>query len=87
MENIIVRLQMVDGYRRLLEASPPSTAKSLLKKNRSAFSAHNMLLGFIAGISTVMVLALLYYLFWRKVIPFLKQRKTLKGEMHLYTSM
>lgn len=39
-----------------------------------------MLLGFIAGISTVMAVALLYWLFRTKVIPFLKQRKTSKGK-------
>ncbi|KAL5122545.1 Receptor-like protein kinase THESEUS 1 [Glycine soja] len=50
-------------------------------KNRSG-SAHKMLLEFIAGILTTMVGALLYCLFWRKVIPFLKQRKTLKGKEH-----
>ncbi|CAI8608977.1 unnamed protein product [Vicia faba] len=43
-------------------------------------SAHNMLLGFIAGISTVMALALLFILFWKRIIPFLKQRNTLKGK-------
>nr|WIL59943.1 nodulation protein [Melilotus officinalis] len=43
-------------------------------------SAHNMLLGFIAGISTVMVLALLFCLFWKRIIPFLKQPKALKGK-------
>jgi len=42
-------------------------------------SAHNMLVGFIAGISTVMALALLFYLFWKRIIPFLKQPKILKG--------
>ncbi|WJX94122.1 hypothetical protein P8452_75574 [Trifolium repens] len=43
-------------------------------------SAHNMLLGFIAGISTVMALTLLFCLFWKRIIPFLKQPKTLKGK-------
>ncbi|KAJ1380031.1 Serine-threonine/tyrosine-protein kinase, catalytic domain [Sesbania bispinosa] len=61
-----------------MEASPSATAQSPLKNKSS--SAHDMLLGFIAGISTVIVLALLYYLFRRKVIPFLKQHKTLKGK-------
>ncbi|TKY58316.1 Receptor protein kinase THESEUS 1 [Spatholobus suberectus] len=37
-----------------------------------------MLLEFIAGILTAVVVTLLYFLFRRKVIPFLKQRKTLK---------
>ncbi|KAG4939135.1 hypothetical protein AAZX31_16G109400 [Glycine max] len=50
-------------------------------KSRSG-SAHKMLLEFIAGILTTMVGALLYCLFRRKVIPFLKQRKTLKGKEH-----
>ncbi|XP_058736410.1 receptor-like protein kinase THESEUS 1 [Vicia villosa] len=43
-------------------------------------STHNILLGFIAGISTVMALALLFFLFWKKIIPFLKQPNTLKGK-------
>ncbi|KAG2408832.1 LRR receptor-like serine/threonine-protein [Vigna angularis] len=37
-----------------------------------------MSLEFIAGIFSAMVVALLYWLFRKKVIPFLKQRKTLK---------
>lgn len=72
---------MFDGYHILVEASPPATTQSLLE-NKSA-SVHNMLLGFIAGISTVIVLTLLYCLFWRKLIPLLKQR-TLKGEIHFF---
>ncbi|KAK7262997.1 hypothetical protein RJT34_30581 [Clitoria ternatea] len=63
----------------LVEASPPATAQSPLK-NRSGSSAHNMLLEFLAGISTVMLVTLLYYFFRRKVIPVLKQHKTLKGK-------
>jgi len=62
----------------LVEASPPAIAQPPMK-SRSG-SAHKMLLEFIAGILTTMVGALLYCLFRRKVIPFLKQRKTLKGE-------
>jgi len=42
-------------------------------------SAQHMLVGFIAGISTVMALALLFYLFWKRIIPFLKQPKALEG--------
>ncbi|KAK7346311.1 hypothetical protein VNO80_20827 [Phaseolus coccineus] len=45
-------------------------------------SAHKMSLEFIAGIFAAMVVALLYWLFRRKVIPLLKQRKTLKGKQH-----
>ncbi|XP_022640172.1 probable LRR receptor-like serine/threonine-protein kinase At5g45780 [Vigna radiata var. radiata] len=48
-----------------------------------AESARKMLLEFIAGIFSAMVVALLYWLFRKKVIPFLKQRKTLKaGKEH-----
>ncbi|KAK7376158.1 hypothetical protein VNO78_35012 [Psophocarpus tetragonolobus] len=41
-----------------------------------------MLLEFIASILTTMVVALLYCLFRRKIIPFLKQRKNLEGKEH-----
>ncbi|XP_073227015.1 receptor-like cytoplasmic kinase 176 isoform X2 [Cicer arietinum] len=44
-------------------------------------STHNMLLGFIAGISTVLALALLMFcLFWKRVIPFFNKPKNLKGK-------
>ncbi|RDY06629.1 Receptor-like protein kinase THESEUS 1, partial [Mucuna pruriens] len=60
--------------------SPPATAQPPLKN--SSGSARKMLLEFIAGILTTLVVALLYWLLRRKVIPFLKQRKTLKGKEH-----
>lgn len=75
---------MVDGYRRLVEKSPPASSAQSPLKNSSA-TAHHMLLGFIAGISTVMaVAALLCCLFGTKVIPLLKQHRTFKGELHLH---
>ncbi|KAK7244484.1 hypothetical protein RIF29_39307 [Crotalaria pallida] len=75
----------MNGYRRsLMEASPPASAQTPLN-NRNGSSAQHMLLGFIAGISTVVALAFLYWLFRTKVIPFLKQhRMTSKDQLHLY---
>ncbi|XP_061352249.1 probable serine/threonine-protein kinase PBL23 [Gastrolobium bilobum] len=71
---------MFDGYQHLVKASPPARAQSPLKY-RSVSS--RMLVGFIAGISTVMAVALVYYLCRRKVIPFLKKpNKTLKGKRY-----
>ncbi|GAU34232.1 hypothetical protein TSUD_210140 [Trifolium subterraneum] len=48
--------------------------------DKNASTHYNMLLGFIAGITTVMALTLLFCLFWKRIIPFLKQPKTLKGK-------
>ncbi|CAJ1942287.1 unnamed protein product [Sphenostylis stenocarpa] len=62
------------------QTSPPAIPQPPVK-NRSG-SAHKMSLGFIAGIFATMLVALLYWLFRRKVIPLLKQRKTLTGKEH-----
>jgi len=55
-----------------VETSPPEIAQPPLRNKMS--------LEFIAGIFSAIVVALLYWLFRKKVIPLLKQRKTLKGE-------
>ncbi|KAL1370591.1 hypothetical protein HN51_000835 [Arachis hypogaea] len=61
---------MVDGYRSMVENPSPM---------RNA--TNHMMLGFLAGISTVMlVAAILFCLFGTKLIALFKQHRTLKGK-------
>lgn len=73
------QVAMVDRLRRLTAAPPPELAKPPNSRNGNT-NTLGMLVGFVSGILTVMVLALLYCLFRRKVIPLLKQRRGLTGE-------
>lgn len=67
---------MVDRNRRLVAAQPPESG------NHSP--TVNMLVGFIGGILTVMLVALVCCLLRRrKVIPLGKQRRGLKGELRV----
>ncbi|XP_047168437.1 probable serine/threonine-protein kinase PBL25 [Vigna umbellata] len=78
--DICLGLYAVPRLQVLVEISPPEIAQQPLR-NRSG-SGRKMSLEFIAGIFSALVVALLYWLFRKKVIPFLKQRKTLKGKEH-----
>lgn len=72
---------MVDRHRRLAASPRPALAKADDFKSGNQPPTVNMLVGFVAGTLTVMVVALLYCLLRRKVIPLGKQRRGLKGEL------